>query len=267
MADDRAMAVLQWLGRGDSGASSKVLALASVGITGAYRNCEPGDENDSRRCERLAYDCPFVVDALPGLIARNPGWKHWESRIREAAAKASKNSVESEVEFLSGIEGTSTGWKLEGFASAAAALWHIRKLASLRRPPGPASMTRVDPRCSEIPRWRPTRVHHLPPPGQTALVFGKPKPLTAAAIVERHLLSVLPPGVPPQFSVIKLAEFRGRGPKRTAVAWLTMVDGLSATIEVFGWGAGCSGHRWLEWDDPAIFWDGKDWQRDVELPQ
>jgi hypothetical protein len=127
------MAVLRWMAMRDTGISSKVLALASLGITGADGNCEPADEGDCGRCERLAHACPFVVDALPGLIARNPRWARWETRIRAAAARAGHASAETEAEFLRGIEGTCTGWKLEGFPNAAGALWHIRELASLRR--------------------------------------------------------------------------------------------------------------------------------------
>jgi hypothetical protein len=82
---DRAMSILRWIGGGDTGISSVVLALAACGIIGdRWGNCEPGDENDSGRCERLARSCPFVVDALPGLIERNQGWEKWADRIRSA---------------------------------------------------------------------------------------------------------------------------------------------------------------------------------------
>lgn len=82
----RERAILQWLADGETGISSEVLALASVGIIGKqWGSCPPGDGNDCGRCEALARRCPFVVDALPGLIEREPRWARWEARIREAA--------------------------------------------------------------------------------------------------------------------------------------------------------------------------------------
>ena len=83
---ERSTAILNWMGSSDTGISSKVLALASVGITGHYGDTAPGDSNDSGRCERLARTCPFVVEALPGLVERNPRWAKWADAIRGAAA-------------------------------------------------------------------------------------------------------------------------------------------------------------------------------------
>lgn len=127
----------------------------------------------------------------------------------------------------------------------------------------------VDPRCPEMRQNRRRAVPKTPAPTQQmALKFGRPMKRTAANVVSEHLLGVLPTGVPPGFTSIDSAEFRGAGRKRTAVAVLTMIDGLKSTVEVFGWGAGCAGHRWLAWEgDDLSFEDGR-WQRvrdDVEI--
>ena len=82
----RERAILEWLASGDTGISSATLALASVGIeNGRWGAWAPVDEGDSGRCEWLATRCPFVTEALPGLIARNPEWERWAPRIRKAA--------------------------------------------------------------------------------------------------------------------------------------------------------------------------------------
>lgn len=82
----RARAILEWLAAGDTGVSSEVLALASVGIKIArWGALAPADAEDSARCKRLAKRCPFVVEALPNLIAENPEWKRWAGRILKAA--------------------------------------------------------------------------------------------------------------------------------------------------------------------------------------
>jgi hypothetical protein len=84
---------------------------------------------------------------------------------------------------------------------------------------------------------------------------------TAESVIRTHFLGVLPPNVPPNFSAIEGAEFRGTGRARTAVGRLTMADGLSSTVEVFAWGSGCAGHRWLSWEgDPLSYEDGQ-WRR------
>jgi len=101
-------------------------------------------------------------------------------------------------------------------------------------------------------------------PAQLDLRLSRPAKLTARDVVQRHLLGVLPPGVPPSFSRIDSAEFQGSGRGRTAVAALIMVDGLPATVEVFAWGAGCSGHRWLKWEGDALFFEDGRWQRDAD---
>jgi hypothetical protein len=87
----------------------------------------------------------------------------------------------------------------------------------------------------------------------------------AADHIRTHLQSVLPPGEPPNFTCIKSAEFKGTGRRRTAIGDLLMVDGSSATVEVFGWGVGGFGHRWLKWEGPALFFENGKWQRDYEM--
>lgn len=113
----------------------------------------------------------------------------------------------------------------------------------------------ADPRCPEL-ALRPRRRGRAAVPvvaGQYAFRFRPPAPDTAESAVRSHLLAVLPPGIPPSFARIEAAEFQGRGRSRTAVAKLTMCDGLAATVEVFSWGHGCAGHRWLAWEGAPLF--------------
>ncbi len=86
-AGSRESLLLEWALTCETGASSVTLAAAAVGMTPCH--CfPPFDMHDSHKCEQLAERCPFVVDALPGLIERDPRWAKWEGRIREAAARA-----------------------------------------------------------------------------------------------------------------------------------------------------------------------------------
>lgn len=94
----RERAILEWFAMNDCGISSEVLALASVGISSRrWGDRAPADMADSGRCERLATRCPFVVEALPRLIERNPEWARWAGRIRAAAAEElSKRPADAE---------------------------------------------------------------------------------------------------------------------------------------------------------------------------
>jgi hypothetical protein len=99
---------------------------------------------------------------------------------------------------------------------------------------------------------------------------------TAADIVARHLLDVLPKGVPPSHREIVSARLVGSGRSRTAVAELIMFDGAHATVEVFSWGhqgpvrhghvpssVKQYGHRWLVWNGPAACFENGQWKRDL----
>ena len=83
----KALAILRWFAEGQTGTSSKTLALASVGMVpkGPFGAAAPLDEGDSGRCEMLARMCPFVIEALPALIEQDRRWARWAPRIMEAA--------------------------------------------------------------------------------------------------------------------------------------------------------------------------------------
>jgi hypothetical protein len=40
-----------------------------------------------------------------------------------------------------------------------------------------------------------------------------------------------------------------------------MLDGLRSTVEVFGWGPGCAGHRWLKWEGDHLSFEEGRWMR------
>lgn len=88
--ETKALAILAWIAEGKTGVSSNTLALASVGLErkGPFGSGPPRDASDCDRCEMLAKMCPFVVEALPGLIEREPMWARWADRIVEAAGGA-----------------------------------------------------------------------------------------------------------------------------------------------------------------------------------
>jgi hypothetical protein len=99
------------------------------------------------------------------------------------------------------------------------------------------------------------------PPAQAELRLSPPKRLRPDDLVRRHFASCSPEGVPASYREITHSEYRGAGKRRTAVASLVMVDGLQATVEVFGWGDGCVGHRWLEWEGADLAFEDGRWQR------
>lgn len=115
-----------------------------------------------------------------------------------------------------------------------------------------------DPRCPEMTRKKYRAVTKKPAsqPDQLFLRLSPPKKLTADDVVRSHMLSVFPPSVPPPYSEIVSAEFSGVGRKR-----LTMFDGLKSTVEVFLWGAGAAGHRWLAWDGGDASLEAGRWVR------
>lgn len=80
--------------------------------------------------------------------------------------------------------------------------------------------------------------------------------------ISQHLASVLPPGTPSMHLQMEDATFTGTGRARIATARLTMLDGLTATVEVFGFGYGCFGHRWKDWQGPDLYFQGGEWRRD-----
>jgi hypothetical protein len=121
-----------------------------------------------------------------------------------------------------------------------------------------------DPRCPEMIWKRPAKRQktvQTVPHGQLLLRLAKPPSMTAEGVVRKHMLSILPVLVPPSFTSINDAEFRGTGRRRTAVARLTMFDGLDATVEVFAWGQGAAGHRWLAWDGGDTSFEDGLWVR------
>lgn len=86
--------------------------------------------------------------------------------------------------------------------------------------------------------------------------------MTAEEHISQHLASVLPNGVPAMYQQMEGVAFVGSGRARVATARLTMIDGLTATIEVFGFGYGCFGHRWRDWQGPNLYFQNGEWRRD-----
>lgn len=86
----------------------------------------------------------------------------------------------------------------------------------------------------------------------------------AKAFVERALLDVLPPDVPPSWSSIDSARYVGTGRRREAHAELTMFDGRPAKVRVWFWDKGSTScaHEWTDpgHGEPCGFEDGR-WQR------
>lgn len=121
-------------------------------------------------------------------------------------------------------------------------------------------ITSRDPRCPEMQR----PVRRTPKSkrtGQLDLRFKGPAKPRPEDIVRKHLLDVLPPGAPPGFTSISDAELWDAGAKRSAVATVTMMDGLKSRVEVFGWGVGLAGHRWLSWEGGDLCFEGGRWIR------
>jgi hypothetical protein len=134
---------------------------------------------------------------------------------------------------------------------------------------------RADQRCPEMRTLRPNvrralkpASRTLKPIGQMEMAFRKTAKATAEEVVQKHLLRVLPPGVPPNFQSIDRAWFENSGRRKVAVAEMTMVDGLRATVEVFRWeavGVSWGGHGWRNWQGPALYFEGGEWRRDSEV--
>lgn len=80
--------------------------------------------------------------------------------------------------------------------------------------------------------------------------------------IRQHLASVLPPGVPSMYRQMDNAAFTGTGRAKVATARLTMLDGLTATVEVFGFGYECFGHRWRDWQGTNLYFQGGRWRRE-----
>ena len=123
----------------------------------------------------------------------------------------------------------------------------------------------VDPRAPEMRRIKRRKIEHRAPAGQDVFAFAKPRKVTAAEVIERHLLAVLPAGVPPSFQSITDAQFTGLGRSRIAAATVLLVDGETVGVEVFGWTAGLMGHRWTNWSGPALYFEGGQWRRDTGI--
>lgn len=86
--------VIQWLANGESGMSSKAMALyLGFGVIGddAGRS-HPLDPSDFNRCVKLLRKAPGLVKKLPDLAKLSPQWK----RLAAAWSKL-EASLESEV--------------------------------------------------------------------------------------------------------------------------------------------------------------------------
>jgi hypothetical protein len=101
--ESRSLQIMNWLAEGDTGISSEVLAMTSIGLKSQKCNYRaPADDSDCSRCEHLAKACPFVVEALPELIEQNPKWSRWADRIRQAATPVSVDAVHTNNRFKVG---------------------------------------------------------------------------------------------------------------------------------------------------------------------
>jgi hypothetical protein len=89
--------------------------------------------------------------------------------------------------------------------------------------------------------------------------------LTALSVVEGHLASCLPEGVPPVHRQVVSAErLHHRADKSTYRAELRMFDGLPATVEVSVAGEDSirsESHRWLSMEGGAASFENERWQR------
>ena len=106
---------------------------------------------------------------------------------------------------------------------------------------------------------------HVDDVRQSDLLIPRPKQPRPAEKIERYLLSILPPGTPPQYVAINEARSRWDGRKHVLTAELTLVDGDTCTVEVTQWKHGgivWSGHSYPNWNGPALYWNGKQWARD-----
>ena len=120
-----------------------------------------------------------------------------------------------------------------------------------------------DPRCPEMSKAGGRAQKARAPLTQMQFTFGKPGRPNAEAVIRGHLLACLPAGVSPSFARIERATFRGQGRSRIAIANLLMVDGGMASVEVFGWGGGCLGHRYTAWEGAPLFFEGGQWRREA----
>lgn len=92
--------------------------------------------------------------------------------------------------------------------------------------------------------------------------MGKADQRSAQQFVADYLQGLLPPGTPPNWREIDGAKFVGFGQHVEALANLTMVDGLRAKVCIRRWSRGMLGHRWIDWEGEALFFENGAWQRE-----
>lgn len=85
--------------------------------------------------------------------------------------------------------------------------------------------------------------------------------MTAAEMIIAHMASCLPLGAPLSFTIDR-ARFEGTGRGRSAIADVTMFDRVPGRVEVFQWGHGQFGHRWISVGGADCFLGPLGWARE-----